>query len=101
MGDAHEGLPGETVTFSFDGEPMRARRGWSIGAALIANGVVSWRVTRSGGRPRGLFCGIGVCFDCLVDVNGVCAVRACLAPVHEGDRVQTSASLARVAKDPQ
>ncbi|MGA4900742.1 2Fe-2S iron-sulfur cluster-binding protein [Streptomyces griseoincarnatus] len=37
---------------------------------LWAAGVTSWRTTRDGGRPRGVFCGIGVCFDCLVTVNG-------------------------------
>ena len=65
-----------------------------MAAALLAGGVSSWRVTRSGGR-RGLFCGIGACFDCLVDVNDDRCVRACLIPVHDGDRVRTSVSLGR------
>jgi predicted molibdopterin-dependent oxidoreductase YjgC len=82
----------ETVAFTFDGRPMTAETGQTVGAALLAAGVRSWRRTRSGGRPRGLFCGIGACFDCLVDVNEDRAVRACLALVREGDKVRTSAS---------
>ena len=86
-------MPTEPVSFTFDGEPMTAEAGQTVGAALLAAGIRSWRVTRSGGRPRGLFCGIGVCFDCLVDVNGDRAVRACLVPVQNGDEVRTSASV--------
>jgi hypothetical protein len=82
----------ETVAFTFDGAPMTAEAGQTVGAALLAAGVRSWRRTRSGGRPRGLFCGIGACFDCLVDVNEDRAVRACLVLVCEGDEVRTSAS---------
>ena len=83
----------ERLSFTFDGVAMNAQRGQTVAAALLAGGVTSWRVTRSGGLPRGLFCGIGACFDCLVDVNDDRAVRACLIPVHDGDRVQTSVSL--------
>jgi len=83
----------ERVSFTFDGAPMAAQRGQTVAAALLAGGVSSWRVTRSGGRPRGLFCGIGACFDCLVDVNDDRCVRACLIPLHDGDRVRTSVSL--------
>jgi predicted molibdopterin-dependent oxidoreductase YjgC len=86
-------MPAEPVRFTFDGRPITAETGQTVGAALLAAGVGSWRVTRSGGRPRGLFCGIGACFDCLVDVNGDRAVRACLIPVHNGDDVRTSASV--------
>jgi predicted molibdopterin-dependent oxidoreductase YjgC len=83
----------EPVSFSFDGTPMTAEPGQTVGAALLAAGIRSWRSTRSGGRPRGLFCGIGACFDCLVDVNGDRAVRACLVVVRDGDVVRTSASV--------
>ena len=83
----------EKVAFSFDGAPMTAEAGQTVGAALLAAGVRSWRRTRSGGRPRGLFCGIGACFDCLVDVNEDRAVRACLVLVREGDEVRTTDSV--------
>jgi predicted molibdopterin-dependent oxidoreductase YjgC len=80
-------VPRETVTFTFDGAGVTAERGQSIAAALLASGVRSWRTTRVEGRPRGLFCGIGVCHDCLVSVNGVSGVRACLVEAHDGDLV--------------
>ncbi|HEY0719162.1 MAG TPA: (2Fe-2S)-binding protein [Streptosporangiaceae bacterium] len=83
----------ERVSFSFDGAPMTAEPGQTVGAALLAAGIRSWRRTRGGGRPRGLFCGIGSCFDCLVDVNGDRAVRACLVQVRQGDEVRTSDSV--------
>lgn len=75
----------EEILIVVDGEPVRARPGQTIAAALIAAGRSSWRTTRGSGEPRGLFCGIGVCFDCLVTVNGVGSVRACLATVQAGD----------------
>jgi hypothetical protein len=74
---------------AFDGVPVPCREGWTIGAALTAAGVRSWRTTRHGARPRGLFCGIGVCFDCLVTVNGQPSLRACLLPAAPGDDVRT------------
>jgi predicted molibdopterin-dependent oxidoreductase YjgC len=78
------------VRFSFDGTPLEAPRGLTIAGALLANGIVSWRWTGDG-RARGIFCGAGVCFDCLVDVGERQAVRACLVRVRDGDEVWTSA----------
>ena len=86
-------MPAERVRFTFDGTPMEAEAGQTAGAALLAAGVRSWRRTRAGGQLRGLFCGIGACFDCLVDVNDDRAVRACLVPGREGDQVRTSKSV--------
>ena len=81
--------------FSFAGEPVDARPGQSIGAALLAAGHRSLRTTRRGAAPRGLFCGIGVCFDCLVTVNGRPNVRACLTEAREGDEVLPQEGTAR------
>ena len=55
-----------------------------MAAALTAAGVRSWRTTRRGQQPRGLFCGIGACFDCLLTIDGRPAQRACLVPVRDG-----------------
>jgi predicted molibdopterin-dependent oxidoreductase YjgC len=76
-------------SFEFDGETMPFRPGQSVGAALTAAGIRSWRTTRFGGRPRGLFCGIGVCFDCLVVVDGRPNERACLVVAERGMVVET------------
>ena len=78
------------VRFSFDGTPLAAPRGLTIGGALVANGILSWSRTEVGGRPRGIFCGTGDCFDCLVDVGDRRAVRACLIPARDGDQVRSS-----------
>jgi 2Fe-2S iron-sulfur cluster binding domain len=80
------------VTFSFDGQQLEAATGQSVGAALAAQGITAWRSTRKGGRPRGLFCGIGVCFDCLLTVDGAPNQRACLVEVREGMQLQGSLS---------
>ena len=88
MESEHEG-PGR-VRFSFDGRPLRAARGMTVGGALLANGIVSWRRTPVDGRPAGLFCATGICFDCLVDIDGRPAARACLVLLRDGDQVRTS-----------
>ncbi|MGN6246458.1 MAG: (2Fe-2S)-binding protein [Motilibacteraceae bacterium] len=78
-----------THELSFDGRTVPFRPGQTVAAALLATGVRSWRTTRSEGRPRGVFCGIGVCFDCLVTVDGRPGVRACLQPARDGMQVST------------
>jgi hypothetical protein len=75
------------LRFTFGDREIPAEPGQSIGAALIAAGYRSWRTTRQAGAPRGIFCGIGVCFDCLVIVNGRPSQRACLTEACHGDRV--------------
>jgi hypothetical protein len=79
----------ERFEIRFDGEPVEAEAGQSVAAALIASGRRSWRRTRRGGRPRGVFCGIGVCFDCLATINGRPNQRACLVEAAPGDDVTT------------
>ncbi len=85
--------PHDSLQFHFDGLLLEAPHGSTVAVALLANGVISWRTSRATGAPRGLFCGIGTCFDCLVDVNGDAAVRACVTPLAAGDDVRTSDSL--------
>ncbi|MFD0330979.1 (2Fe-2S)-binding protein [Streptacidiphilus monticola] len=86
LADAH---PGPAVPFRFDGRALTALPGQSVAAALWSAGVVSWRRTRGTGAPRGVLCGIGVCFDCLVTVDGRPNRRACLVPVEPGMDVRT------------
>jgi hypothetical protein len=80
---------GHELEFHFDGTPVRAFEGETIGAALLAEGLRALRVTRVAGAPRGMFCGIGTCHDCLVSLEGAGPVRACLTPVTDGARVTT------------
>jgi predicted molibdopterin-dependent oxidoreductase YjgC len=74
---------GPEVSITVDGRPASAYLGESVAAALMADGDLSTRTT-SGGERRGLFCGMGVCFDCLVIVDGVPGTRACVTWVREG-----------------
>jgi predicted molibdopterin-dependent oxidoreductase YjgC len=77
------------IRLTYDGEPLCALEGQTIAAALLAAGHRAWRITSQRGEPRGLFCGMGVCFDCLVSVDGRPNVRACQTTVAEGMCVQT------------
>lgn len=76
----------EPITLTVNGERVQAFEGESVGAALLAAGRAVLRVSRQGSR-RGMFCGIGLCYDCLVIVDGV-SVRACMTPVHRGAIVE-------------
>lgn len=76
--------PAGPVTVTLGGRTLAASEGQSVAAALTAAGVRSWRTTRRDARPRGLFCGIGTCFDCLLTIDGRPGQRACLVPVRDG-----------------
>jgi len=76
------------VTISFDGEAITALPGESVAAALSAAGILAYRRTASG-APRGLFCGMGACFDCIVTIDGKANQRACLAKVAQGLRIES------------
>lgn len=75
------------IVFYVNGAPVRARAGQSVAAALAAEDRIALRRTR-GGALRGVFCGMGVCYDCLVTVDGRANERACLTTVREGMRVE-------------
>jgi len=75
--------------FDFDGEVVPARAGMTVAAALWASGRRVWRITERGQMARGYFCGDGVCYDCLVSVDGQSNLRACLTTVEPGMRVTT------------
>ncbi len=67
-------------------EIIEAFEGETVAAALLAAGYRTFRRTGSGAR-RGLFCGIGVCYDCLVTIEGFGSVRACITSVREGMKI--------------
>ncbi len=77
------------IEIEVDGELVVAYDGESIAAALIASGRRTFRHTAKHGSPRGIFCGMGVCFDCLMTVDGVPNVRTCVTPARAGMKVQT------------
>ena len=84
-------LPSAThdIALTLDGENLSGLAGQTIAGVVLASGRLSWRTTSSDGKPRGLFCGIGVCFDCIVTVNGERDVRACQRRASDGDVVES------------
>jgi predicted molibdopterin-dependent oxidoreductase YjgC len=80
---------GEPFTFTFDGEVITAHPGETIAAALIAAGKTRFRISRTG-TPRGFYCGMGVCFECLVTVDAVPNRQACMTEARPGMVVETS-----------
>lgn len=77
------------IEFTFDGEKIDAITGQSVAAALLAANQRALRKTRFNNNDRGVFCGIGVCFDCLVVIDGITNQRACLIEARPGMKVQT------------
>jgi aerobic-type carbon monoxide dehydrogenase small subunit (CoxS/CutS family) len=77
------------IEFTFDGENISAIGGQSVAAALLAANQRALRKTRFNNNERGVFCGIGVCFDCLVVIDGITNQRACLIEARPGMKVQT------------
>lgn len=89
MSATPNGSPNSEVNATFAGEPLTCAPGASVAAALIATGKNAWRETRTG-ASRGLFCGIGVCFDCLVEIDGESGQRACMIPLVDGMDVRAA-----------
>lgn len=85
-----------TFGITFDGQPVAARTGQSIAAALTEAGLRALRETASGSR-RGMFCGIGVCQDCLVTVDDLPNRRACMTMAEPGQKVRTQVAFAPLA----
>lgn len=77
-----------SVRIRVDGRPLDVPADVTLAAALVGAGV--WALRRSvTGEPRGPVCGMGICFECRVTVNGTPHRRACLEPVAEGMEVAT------------
>ncbi|MCX6429979.1 MAG: (2Fe-2S)-binding protein [Actinobacteria bacterium] len=85
--------PDKRVEFTFDGKKVIAISGQTLAGALLEQGVRTLRKTRIKGIPRGVFCGIGICFDCLVVIDGLPNQRACLTEVRDGLTVETQDGL--------
>lgn len=75
---------GTPLSITVDGRTVQAFEGETVLAALWADGLHMVHTTARTREPRGFFCGIGVCFDCLVTVDGIVNIRACLEPVRAG-----------------
>src|SRR5512136_2659378 len=72
------------VEFFFEGTKLRGMEGEPIAAALMAVGIRVLRRSKWSGQPRGIFCAIGLCIDCMVVVDDIPNVRSCVTPLLEG-----------------
>src|SRR5579859_4984663 len=86
--------PTERIEFEFDGVRLEGRRGETLAAALTAAGIREFRITRQG-EARGLFCGMGVCQECLVEVDGVSNQRACMTKLDRSVSIRRQGPLAK------
>jgi predicted molibdopterin-dependent oxidoreductase YjgC len=82
-------IRGNEVSITVDGKPVRARGGDTVAAALFAAGIESCRTTPMSGAPRAPYCMMGVCFECLVVIDGVGNRQGCLVRVRDGMRIET------------
>ncbi len=82
------------VEFTYDGQIVMGLEGEPIAIALEAAGVMVHRYTKKYHKPRGIFCAIGRCTDCVMVVDGKPNIRTCITPLKEGMRVQTQYGVA-------
>ncbi|AJC23613.2 (2Fe-2S)-binding protein [Pandoraea pulmonicola] len=79
---------GATVRVFIEGAPVEVPRDMNVAAALLFAGVTACRTTPVSGSERAPFCMMGVCFDCLVEIDGVPNRQGCMTPVREGMQVR-------------
>ncbi len=84
------------VEITVDGRRLRARAGDTLAAALLCAGVVPFRHTPVTGQPRSPLCLMGVCFDCLVEVDGAQNVQSCMVEVRDGMQVRLPPGARRI-----
>ena len=83
---------GKIIAIVINGKKVEAHIGESVATALMCEGITAMRTTVQG-ESRGVFCGMGVCFDCLVVVDGIPNTRACVTWVSEGMKISTQNGL--------
>jgi len=76
------------LTFYIDGKTVAAESGETVASVLMRQEIPSCRTTPVNGSPRAPYCMMGVCFDCLVVIDGVASTQSCLVAVREGMRVE-------------
>lgn len=99
--NAFSRLPGAAnaslVNITFNGEPRRVPAGVSVAAALLGTGEMRLRASPVSGAPRAPYCMMGVCFECLVEVDGVPNRQGCLVPVQDGMQVRSQEGRAQLS----
>jgi D-hydroxyproline dehydrogenase subunit gamma len=78
----------DTVKISIDGTLMHVPRGDTVAAALLQAGVLQFRRSAVSGQPRGPYCMMGVCHECLVTIDDMPNQQACMRTVEPDMRVE-------------
>ena len=86
------------VEVTVNGNKLMAAKGRPIAAALFEAGIDVFRITEKMKSPRSLFCGIGQCNDCVMEVNGVPNVRTCVVVIEEGMVINTQEGLGKIGE---
>lgn len=90
---------GRLITFTYNGQPLEGYEGEPVASALRAAGVMVHRYTRKENKPRGIFCAIGRCTDCVMIVDGKANIRTCVTPLAEGMQVETQYGISEKGKE--
>ncbi len=89
---------GRRFEIEVDGQKLYAHEGETIAAVLLAAGIRVSRFTPKRNQPRGAYCGIGLCHECVMVVNGIPNVRTCQTVATPGCRVETQKGLSEITK---
>ena len=92
------GDKGATLTLAVDGKEIRARIGDTVAAAMLAAGIGRCRTTPVSGAPRAPYCLMGVCFDCLAEIDGVPNRQSCMVTAAPGMTIRRQRGKRRVAE---
>ncbi len=90
---------GDCVKVIFEGKEVAAPRGQTVASVLLAEGIRSCRTTPVSGEPRGPFCMMGVCFECLVVIDGEPNQQACMTFVREGMLIKRQHGVAHIGPE--
>ena len=97
----HKPAAEEAVTIDFEGRKLRVGARETVAAALLAADVGGTRTTAKAGRKRAPYCLMGVCFECLVEIDGVPNRQACLVQVRDGMKIRRQHGLRQLPSGPE
>ena len=79
----------DSVDIEFNGQALRVPAGRTVAAALLAAGISRFRGSQVSGEPRAPYCMMGVCFECMMEIDGVPSRQTCLVQIREGMQIRT------------
>ena len=78
----------ENVSIIFEGDNIDVEKGQTVASALLVEANMVFRSSVVSGQPRGPYCMMGVCFECLIEIDGIPNQRACMIPVREAMKIK-------------